>query len=177
MNASWSDYLPVLRDLDALSHRPILIGRMAMVCFGSEQLTQDMDLVTPDFPAVIDTLYRNDFRVIRGKSTGADGTVAYQVYDTGTQARYAIGLHDKKSLRSIHSESGAELDIWLEPRVPYAELLADSREVDLGGILLRVPSARNMIRLKELALLDDPSREPKDRWDINFLQEFLRKLP
>lgn len=50
---------------------------------------------------------------------------------------------------------------------------AESREVDPGGFRLGVPAAREMIRLQEAALADDPPRAPKDALDI----EFLRRPP
>ena len=141
-----------------------------MAVFGSDQMTRALDLVAPDFPDVIEILYQHGFKVIVQKTPNPDGSVSYEVYKTELEARYAIGLHDRASFQTVHHESGAELDIWLRPRVPYEELRSSARPVALGGLTILVPDKEKMIRLKEAALADDPSRQSKDQWDIDFLK-------
>jgi histone H3/H4 len=144
-----------------------------MVIPGSERLTKDLDsaIREGDLAVSIRVLYESGFYVVSAKRKAGKDT-HYDFFETEVQARYAVGLHSRRAFKSVHIETGAELDIWIRPDVPYEELLKDAGAEDYAGVAVRVASAAHMIRLKQIAIAENPERKTVDGADI----EFLRKL-
>jgi hypothetical protein len=125
--------------------RLLLIGGNAMIGYGSERLTQDCDC------AVI----AEDERLV----AAALQPLGYLFTERfGSFARYAhLGLR-----RPV-------VDVMLLNASTFQKLRAESREVEVGGIVLHAPKPLHLVALKLHALKQNPERLGKDWGDIHFL--------
>ncbi|MBI4178791.1 hypothetical protein HY522_05095 [bacterium] len=158
--------------LTAAKTRFCLIGGLAVALHRIPRATLDFDLAifTSDLDTTLSVLFKRGFGVmamVAGKSEPVllTNPKAIQTFLNTAKPRAVKVYHPKLDLAG---------DIWFEPTVPMGKLLKSARRISVQGVALRVAAADDLIRMKEAALADDPSR-PQDRADIAALKQSGRK--
>lgn len=168
-------YKAVLRSLDERSGTPpLIIGGIGVILHGSNRLTEDVDFACHDVKLFLTTVYEHGFKVAVDVRI-VDGEKVYRTFPDKVSAFW--GTIDRKSLIALHPVSNARIDAWFAPPIPYDELLADAEEREVEGLRLLVASPANLIRLKRIALAENPARElgSSDIRDIAFLERVLAR--
>lgn len=156
----------IFRELERSGAGYVIVGGVAVVLHGYARVTADLDLVVDLRPgqaikaiAALDRLGM----VPRAPVEARDFADAEQrkrwIEEKGMRV---FSMHDpKKPL--------AEVDIFVEPPIPFEELRARARIFAVEGLDVPVASIEDLIRMKRIA------GRPKDAEDIAALQAIARK--
>lgn len=155
---------PVFEALEKSGTRYVVVGGVAVVLQGYVRMTTDLDLV------------------VDLDSSAVKAVVALTALGLKPRAPVdPMGFTDPKTRKAWIQEKGMmvfsfidpknplfAVDVFAEPPLPFEELWARSRTIEIGEITVRVASIPDLITLKKR------SSRPQDLADIEALEE-LRK--
>lgn len=163
----------VANALHSIGLEPVLIGGMALVLLGSRRVTRDFDFVIPQpgdrLGALVDLFYERGFE-LASKVNDAGDIVA--TIDNARVAGVRLQLDAPASAYFWHRASRLRIDLLFDFPVAAAELIANAVKTRIGGRVLAVASAPDLLRLKEIAL--SKRSAAGDAQDIEFLKTHLR---
>lgn len=133
---------PLLAHLELCGIRFLLIGGRGLEAHGYVRNTRDVDLLV--------ALSDRD-----GIGRGLRGFGYARTAETPIFSRWQSADPDGEDLDLLHVDPGT-----------FSKLDADAVEMDLGGLIVRVPSVAGMIALKLHAMRNNPERKPRDSSDI-----------
>ena len=141
-------YEDVLRALDAASIGFVLVGGVAVILHGVPRTTADLDLV-------ID-LEESNVRRFVGIMTdlGFVPRAPVAPTDLASADLRRAWIADKHMVAFSFHRPGRpldEVDILIDPPLPFAEMAAGAEVVEAEGLRLPIAGIRHLIRLKELA--------------------------
>ena len=141
-------YEDVLRALDAASIRFVLVGGVAVILHGVPRTTADLDLV-------IDLEQDNVRRFVAVMSElGFVPRAPFEPADLASADRRRDWVADKHMLAFTFHRPGRpldEVDVLIDPPVPFAEMAAGADLVEAEGLRLPIAGIRHLIRMKEHA--------------------------
>jgi len=162
---SVSSFEPIFRALDEAGARYVVVGGLAVVLHGYARLTADVDLVVDLAPgeaikavAALDRL-------------GMVPRAPVSARDFADPDRRRAWI-DEKGMRvfSMHDPRRPliEVDLFVDPPIAVAELLARADWITIGGRSVPVASIADLITMKRAA------GRPKDLEDIAALEAIAR---
>jgi hypothetical protein len=152
---------PILQSLNVASVRYVVVGGLATVLHGFARLTADIDLVIDLEPAearkAINALVRMGLRprapvdplefadpAVRGRWARDKGMRVFSLWDPAQPMR--------------------EVDLFVEPPIPFEELWGRSEIVTLESAAVRIASIEDLVAMKRIA------GRPQDAIDIEALE-------
>jgi hypothetical protein len=155
----------VLRELDASGAGYVLVGGIAVVLHGYARLTADIDLV-------VDLRPGEAIRAVAALGRlGMVPRAPVAARDFADPEQRRMWIEDKgMRVFSMHDPRHplVEVDLFVDPPIPYAELRARAVSIRLEGLDVPVASIQDLIAMKTLAA------RPKDFEDIAALQAIER---
>jgi hypothetical protein len=171
--AQLKDVAHIAGGLKRIGLDPILVGGMALVLLGSRRVTRDFDLVVPHpgdrLNAVIELFYGRGFE-LASKVNDAGDIVA--TIDNARVAGIRLTLDAPASAYFWHRAKRLRIDLLFDFPIAAAELAAHAVATKIGGRVLNVASAADLLRLKAIAV--KKRQFAGDTQDIEFLQAYLR---
>jgi hypothetical protein len=163
----------VAEALKGLGLEPVLVGGMALVLLGSRRITRDFDIVIAHprdrVNALVELFYERGFE-LASKVNDAGDIVA--TIDNPRVAALRLKLDAPASAFFWHSTKRLRIDLFFDFPVAAAELAANAIETKIRGRVLKVASAADLLRLKEMAAKDRSAAA--DAQDIEFLKAHLQ---
>jgi predicted nucleotidyltransferase len=144
------DLVRICRALNAAGARYVLIGGFAVITHGAGRFTKDIDFLVDDAPA-------NIARVKKGLSVLADNAAA-GIADSDVREYVVVRVADEVMVDLMGRACG----------IAYADIINDSEDVEVGGVMLKVASPRALIRTKD-------TKRPQDAIDRAFLEGLIRE--
>jgi len=133
--------------------RYILIGGFAVILYGMQRLTRDIDIFVETDPDNIENLRKALEAVYRDESI--------EEITFGELEKYSV-------IRYVAPDSFCvDIISRLGEAVSYKDL--DFKKIDLGGIEVRVATPETLLRLKRDTI------RPEDKMDAAFLEELLKR--
>lgn len=159
--------------LKGIGLEPILVGGMALVLLGSRRVTRDYDLVIPHpgdrLNALVDLFYDRGFE-LASKVNDAGDIIA--TIDNPRVAAVRLKLDGPASVYFWHPTKRIRIDLLFDFPVAAAELAVNAVKIKIRGGVLRVASAADLLRLKQIAA--NRRSAAGDAQDIEFLNAHLR---
>ena len=141
-------YEEVLRALDAAAIRFVLVGGVAVILHGVPRTTADLDLV-------IDFEEGNVRRFVRVMAQlGFVPRAPVAAADLAVADHRRAWVADKHMLAFTFHRAGRpleEVDVLIDPPLPFGELAAGAVLLEAEGVRLPVVGIRHLIRMKEHA--------------------------
>jgi hypothetical protein len=157
-----SIFEPIFRALNESGARYVVVGGVAGVLHGHARLTADIDVIVDVAPAparaAINALARLGFRPRAPVPIEAFVDPEVRATWIRDKAMIVFSLWDP-------TNPMREIDLFLEPPLPFDELWGRSLEVTLDDSTVRVVSLDDLIALKRLA------GRPQDLQDIEALEQ------
>jgi predicted nucleotidyltransferase len=151
----------VLRELDASGAGFVLVGGVAVVLHGYARLTADIDLVVDLRPgqavraiAALGRLGMEPRAPVAARDFADPDIRRTWIEEKGMRV---FSMHDPR-------HPLVEVDLFVDPPIPYDELRARAVSIRLEGLDIAVASIQDLIAMKELAA------RPKDFEDIAALR-------
>ncbi len=144
------DVVRICRALNEAGARYVLIGGFAVIAHGAGRFTKDIDLLVDDTP-------ENIARVKQGLSVLADNAAA-GIADSDVREYVVVRVADEVMVDLMGRACG----------IAYADIVGDSEELEVGGVMLKVASPRSLIRTKD-------TKRPQDAIDRAFLEGLIRE--
>jgi hypothetical protein len=159
-------------DLDARGFEPVLVGGMALVLLGSQRVTRDFDLLVSAQGApteeLVRLLYRHKLELVTKFSPESE---VKRTVDNVRIAVVKLKAERPRSLCFCNPKTGLRVDLLLDFPLPAHPVAERAEKVKLGAGGLRVASAEDLRRLKEIAYAD--RRSASDAQDLDFLRRKL----
>lgn len=141
-------YEDVLRALDAAAVRFVLVGGVAVILHGVPRTTADLDLA-------IDLEEGNVRRLVEVmEALGFVPRAPVAAVELVSADRRRDWIIDKHMTAFTFHRPGRpldEVDILIDPPLPFAELAASADVVEAEGLRLPIAGLRHLIRMKERA--------------------------
>lgn len=141
-------YEEVLRALDAASIRYVLVGGVAVVMHGVPRTTADLDIA-------IDLEESNVRRLVEVMTAlGFVPRAPVGALELASAERRRTWIADKHMAAFTFHRPGRpldEVDVLIDPPLPFAELAAGADIVEAEGLRLPIAGIRHLIRMKEQA--------------------------
>jgi hypothetical protein len=157
---------PIFRALEDDSVRYVAVGGLATVLHGFTRLTVDLDLVVDLAPEeaarAIETLVRLGF-VPRVPVSAAEFA------DAGKRQSWIVEKNMRVFTMIDPTSPLRQVDLFVEPPLPFDELWRRSEILDLGGYTVRVAAIEDLIAMKRNA------GRPQDLIDIEALERIAEK--
>jgi hypothetical protein len=145
---SMSLFLPIFEALEAAQVRYVTVGGVAVVLHGHPRLTADLDLIVDLEPqraeAAIDALVAIGFRPRLPVDTAGFADPAVRRSWIEEKGMTVFSLWDP-------DDPTRAVDLFVRQPIPFEELWARSRSIDLGTVHARVASIDDLIAMKMLA--------------------------
>jgi hypothetical protein len=159
----------VVEALIGLRYEPILVGGMALVLMGSQRVTRDFDFVIPH-PAerlqdLVDVFYDLEFELVSRVNDAGQVTATI---DNRRVAAIRLRLDSPVSAFFYKWAAGLRIDLLFDFPIPAADLAENAIETKMRTFVLRVASAADLLRLKQIAA--SRRAAPGDAQDIAFLE-------
>jgi hypothetical protein len=159
--------------LEAGGFEPVLVGGMALVLLGSQRVTRDFDLLvsTQGLPTedLVRLMYRHHLELVTKVSP--EGEVKRTV-DNVRVAVAKLKAEQPRSLFFFNPKTGLRVDLLLDFPLPAHPVAGRAEKLKVGSSSLRVASADDLRRLKEIAYAD--RRSASDAQDLEFLKRKMR---
>ena len=170
-----SDYLKdvgeVVRALEGLGLKPILVGGMALVILGSRRVTRDFDFVIskPDhhkdqLEKMVAVFYDRGLEL--ASHLDKEGNVLSTI-DNRKVAAIRLRLDAPSSAYFYNSKTGLRIDLLFDFPFPAVELAAGAKRIKVRSQVFHVASEKDLIRLKKIA--KSQRSLPGDAQDLDFL--------
>jgi predicted nucleotidyltransferase len=157
-------YEDVLRALDAASVRYVLVGGVAVILHGVPRTTADLDLV-------LDLAEDNMRRFVEVMTRlGFVPRAPVAAEDLASGERRREWLAEKHMVAFTFHRPGRpldEVDVIMDPPLPFAEMAAGAEVVEAEGMRLPIAGLRHLIAMKERA------RRGQDLADADALRRLL----
>ncbi len=159
--------LETLRVLSAHNVRFVVGGGVALVLYGHERMTMDLDIA-------LDLEEDNLARFARAVKELDMRPSAQEPLSSLGDARRIAELVEQKNARVFPlvdpDQPYRQIDVFLTPDASYDALAKDCQFVQFPGFRVRVVSRRRLLEMKRS--LEQPA--DKDKWDIQFLEKSLK---
>jgi len=160
--------------LEAAGFQPVLVGGMALVILGSRRVTQDFDFVVPrpapSAAALVETMYRRGLALVTKFTPQGD---VLRTVDNPKVAALKVDGEHPDSLPFFSRETGLRVDLLLDFPLSSRDLVGRSASVPVLSSHIRVASAPDLLRLKEIAHADRKSAS--DASDLEFLRTLVKR--
>lgn len=164
----------VTRALRGLGFDPILVGGMALVILGSRRVTRDFDFVIEQpadrLRALLGVFYDRSLELVSRLNDSGDVTATI---GNRRVAAARLRMDAPSSAYFFNRRTGLRIDLLFDFPVPAATLAAGATPTRVRTHVLRVASAPDLLRLKQIAHADRAF--PGDAEDIAFLKAHLRR--
>ena len=167
MTRQRGDLERIFAALEASGARYLVVGGVAVVLHGHPRFTADLDLVVAldaeNVQRVLEALGELDYR--------PRAPVAAK--ELADPARREDWIRNKRmTVFSLWSPvlAGTEVDLFVEPPLPFEEAYARSLELELRGVRVRVVSLEDLVAMKRRA------GRPGDLEDVRRLEAIARDL-
>ena len=171
--AVFDEVVRLIGGLERLGLKPVLVGGMALVLLGSQRVTQDFDFVIRHpgelIDNVVDVFYNRDLELV-SKLNAAGEVIA--TIDNRRVAAVRLKLDAPSSAFFFNRTTLLRIDLLFDFPIAAAELAAHAVKTKIGGRVLNVASAPDLLRLKEIAAKKRSAAG--DAQDIEFLKAHLR---
>ena len=159
------DFLSLFVALNQRNVRYVLVGGLAVVIYGVDRITADVDLAV-DLASESAT----DFvRVLTDAGFRPMLPVNAQMFaDAAVRGRWLRERQMQVFSFWDPQHTRPSVDVFIADVLPFEELWSDSRSIALDGVDIRVASIEHLIRMKTLA------GRPQDLSDIERLREIQR---
>jgi len=160
--------------LEAAGFQPVLVGGMALVVLGSRRVTQDFDFVVPrpvpPSTILVETMYRRKLELVTKLSP--QGEVVRTV-DNPRIASLKIDSERPQSAPFFAWKTGLRVDLLLDFPLPARDIAGHATKVAFPSGHVRIASAPDLLRLKEIAHADRKSAT--DASDLEFLRTLVKR--
>ncbi len=158
--------------LEENGFQPVLVGGMALVILGSQRVTKDFDFLISlqglTAERIVDVFYDRGFELVT--KFNAQGEVLRTV-DNSRAAAIKLKSDLPDSLFFFHWKTRLKVDLLLDFPLPAKDILSRAGKVKLKSYSLKVASAEDLLRLKEIAYANRGS--PSDAQDLDFLKRLV----
>lgn len=161
-------FQPVFAAFENADARYVIVGGVATVLHGFARFTADIDVVLDYTPAEIPKA----LGALRSLSLRPRAPVPLDAL--GDPGQREAWVRDKgMTVLSLWDPSDPmrEVDVFVEPPIPFEELWRDSVVMSLSEGKVRVASIAHLIRMKRIA------NRPEDLLDIEALSAILEQKP
>lgn len=161
-----SSFEPIFAALDDAGLRYVVVGGLAVVLHGYARLTADIDLAVDLSPGEPIKLVAALTRI------GMVPRAPVEARDFADADKRRIWAEDKgMKVFSMHDPRRPliEVDLFLEPPIPFEDLARRAEPVALAGRTIRVASIPDLIEMKRTA------GRPKDDEDIAALKAIMKQ--
>ncbi|HEX5035666.1 MAG TPA: nucleotidyl transferase AbiEii/AbiGii toxin family protein [bacterium] len=163
-------------DLEIKGFQPVLVGGIALVILGSQRVTKDFDFLISiqDTPVeeVAGVFYEHGFELVTKFNQNRE---VVRTVDSAKVAAIKLKSELPQSLFFYDWGNKLKVDLLLDFPLSGADIARRANKVKIGSRSLRVASAEDLLRLKEIAYADRGSAS--DTQDIEFLKRLLKKKP
>ena len=151
-----SDYLEevglLIKSLEGIGVKPILVGGMALVILGSRRVTRDFDFVIsrPDekLDQVVSAFYERGLELAARLDKGGDVTATI---DNPRVAAIRLRLDNPSSACFYHPKTGLRVDLLFDFPLAAKKLALHARKIKVRSHPFRMASEDDLIRLKKIA--------------------------
>lgn len=159
-----TDFIGLFSVLAAAQVRFVVVGGLALLLHGLDRLTADVDLVidlaTEAAKDAIRALTASGYRSMAPVDPLALADPEQRRHWQATRGMQVFSFWDSTNTRPT-------VDVVLDPVVPFDQLWADARVVQIAGTDVRIASVPHLIRMKEAA------GRPQDAADLERLRALL----
>lgn len=159
---------PVFSALNGAGVRYVVVGGLAVVLHGHPRLTADVDIVL-DLEPVSAKKAMEALKTIGLKARAPVDPAAFA--DPSQRESWIRGKG--MAVFSLYSPANPLLilDLFVRDPIPFEELWARSRTIDLGGVRIQVASIDDLIAMKRAVA------RPQDLSDIEALEALKKRAP
>ncbi len=173
MHSDTIDYLDevgvIVKELESLGLKPVLVGGMALVILGSRRVTRDFDFVIARPNDRLDRLIQMFYdRGLELASRLSDDGEVIATLDNPEVASVRLRLDAPSSAYFFNRKTGLRIDLLFDFPISAAKLSGGATRTKVRSHVLHVASARDLLRLKKIARARRSS--PGDAQDIAFLE-------
>ncbi|MEK7475744.1 MAG: hypothetical protein AAB152_08940 [Candidatus Coatesbacteria bacterium] len=160
--------------LEAAGVQPVLVGGMALVVLGSQRVTQDFDFVVPR-PApssriLVEAMYRRKLELVTKLSPQGE---VIRTVDNPRIASLKIDSERPQSVSFFARKTGLRVDLLFDFPLPARDIAGHATTVGFPSGHVRIASAPDLLRLKEIAHADRKSAS--DASDLEFLRTLVKR--
>lgn len=175
-----ADKIELIEKVAALSEelarkgfRPVLVGGIALVILGSQRVTKDFDFLVSlqGLPVddLVEVFYKHGFELVT--KFNRQGEVARTV-ENPKVAAIKLKSDLPQSLFFFDWKTRLKVDLLLDFPLPAREVALRANKIKIRSRSLRIASAEDLLRLKELAYA--ARRSAADAQDVEFLRRLLK---
>ena len=162
----------LIKALNRLDFKPILVGGMALVTLGSRRVTRDFDFVISKpketLEDLVDTFYRRGLEL--AAKLDENGNVIATI-DNPKVATARLKLDEPPSAYFLNHKTGLRVDLLFDFPLAAAELAKKAKKIKISSQLFHIACEEDLIRMKKIAKAGRSNSA--DDHDLEFLRKRL----